>query len=46
MKAAVVSPLLVARLRLASPPRAQTEINSVTEAITNCELDLEDIFTN
>ena len=46
LKATVVTPLLVARLRLASPRRAQTEINSVTEAITNCEFDLDDMFTN
>ena len=46
MKATFVIPLLVARLRLASPPRAQTEIKSVTEAITNCVFDLEGIFTN
>ena len=39
----VVTPLLVARLREASPPVAQTEINSVKEAIKNWELVLVDI---
>ena len=34
---------LVVRLRVALPPRAQTERNSVTDAVTNCEFDLEDI---
>ena len=34
---------LVLSLRVALPPRAQTERNSVTDAVTNCEFDLEDI---
>ena len=40
----VVKPPLVVRLRDASPPMAQTEMNSVTEAAKNWELVLEDIF--
>ena len=40
----VVKPPLVVRLRDASPPMAQTEINSVTEAAKNWELVLVDIF--
>ena len=42
----VVKPPLVVRLRDASPPMAQTEMNSVTEAAKNWELVLEDIFAN
>ena len=42
----VVTPLLVERLRVAVPPRFQTEINSVTDAIKNWELVLKAIFTN
>ena len=34
----VVKPHLVVRLRDASPPMAQTDINSVTEAAKNWEL--------
>ena len=40
----VVKPPLVVRLRDASPPMAQTEMNSVTEAAKNWELVLVDIF--
>ena len=40
----VVKPPLVVRLREASPPTAQTDINSVTEAAKNCELVLADIL--
>ena len=40
----VVKPPLVVRLRDASPPMAQTEMNSVTEAAKNWELVLADIF--
>ena len=40
----VVKPFLVVRLRDASPPMAQTEMNSVTEAAKNWELVLDDIF--
>ena len=40
----VVKPPLVVRLRDASPPMAQTEMNSVTEAAKNWELVLDDIF--
>ena len=40
----VVTPLLVARLREASPPVAQTEMNSVTKAAKHWELVLDDIF--
>ena len=40
----VVTPLLVARLREASPPVAQTDMNSVKEAIKNCELVLVDMI--
>ena len=40
----VVKPPLVVRLRDASPPMAQTEMNSVTEAAKNLELVLVDIF--
>ena len=40
----VVNPPLVVRLRDASPPMAQTEMNSVTEAAKNWELVLNDIF--
>ena len=45
VKPTVVTPLLVERFRSALPPRAQTEINSVTEAPKNCALVLDDIFT-
>ena len=41
----VTRPLLVVRLREALPPMAQTEMNSVMEATTNCEFVLDDIFT-
>ena len=40
----VVKPFLVVRLSDASPPMAQTEMNSVTEAAKNWELVLVDIF--
>ena len=40
----VVKPFLVVRLRDASPPMAQAEMNSVTEAAKNWELVLADIF--
>ena len=40
----VVKPPSVVRLRDASPPMAQTEMNSVTEAAKNWELVLVDIF--
>ena len=40
----VVKPPLVVRLRDASPPMAQTEMNSVTEAAKYWELVLDDIF--
>ena len=40
----VVKPPLVVRLRDASPPLAQTDINSITEAAKNWELVLDDIF--
>ena len=40
----VVKAPLVVRLRDASPPMAQTEMNSVTEAAKNWELVLVDIF--
>ena len=43
VKLTVVRPSLVERLREAFPPWAQTERNSVTDATTNCEFDLEDI---
>ena len=42
----VASPSLVVRFRAALPPRAQTERNSVTEATTNWEFDLEVIVTS
>ena len=41
----VTRPLLVVRLREALPPMAQTKMNSVMEATTNCEFVLDDIFT-
>ena len=41
----VTRPPLVVRLREALPPMAQTEMNSVMEATTNCEFVLDDIFT-
>ena len=41
----VTRPLLVVRLREALPPMAQTEMNSVMEATTNCQFVLDDIFT-
>ena len=43
LKPTVARPSLVVRLRVALPPRAQTERNSVTDAVTNCEFDFEDI---
>ena len=42
----VVKPPLVVRLSDASPPKAQTEMNSVTEAAKNWELVLADIFAH
>ena len=45
LNAIVTRPLLVVRLREASPPIPQTEINSVIEAARNWELVLVDIFT-
>ena len=44
VKLTVVRPSLVERLREAFPPWAQTERNSVTDATTNWEFDLEVIF--
>ena len=41
----VTRPLLVVRLREALLPMAQTEMNSVMEAVRNCELVFDDIFT-
>ena len=41
----VTRPLLVVRLMEASPPMAQTEMNSVMEATRNCGFVLDDIFT-
>ena len=41
----MVTPLLVERFRSALPPRAQTEINSVTEAPKKLALVFDDIFT-
>ena len=35
LNSTVVTPLLVERLREAMPPRVQTEINSVTDAVKN-----------
>ena len=46
LKATVVRSPGVERLRLASPPRAQTCINSFTEAPRNWEFVLKDIFRN
>ena len=42
----VVKPPLVVRLRDASPPMAQTDINSVTEAVKNWELVLDSILAS
>ena len=39
----VVTPLSVARVRVALPSMAQTEINSVKDPTKNCELVLADI---
>ena len=44
LKDMLMLPFLVVRLRLASPPRVQTEKNSVMEAATNWELTLVDIL--
>ena len=41
----VTKPPLVMRLREALPPMAQTKTNSVMEATRNCELVLDNIFT-
>ena len=38
-------PLVVVRLRMASPPEAQIIMNSLTEAAKNWEFYLSDIFT-
>ena len=45
LKPTVTRPSLVERLREALPPWAQTARNSVTDATTNWEFDLEVIFT-
>ena len=45
LNATVAEPLLVVRLREASPPTAQTEMNSVSDATMNWELVLVAIFT-
>ena len=45
VKETVARPLLVVRLREASPHIDHTVMNSLTDATTNCEFDLEDIFT-
>ena len=42
----VVKAPLVVRLRDASPPMAQTDINSVTEAVKNWELVLDTILAS
>ena len=44
MKATLVTPLLVVRLREASPPRPQMLMNSLNGAPRNWEFDFEDIF--
>ena len=44
LKPTVAWPLEVMRLREAVPPKAQTEMNSFTDAMTNWELSLDDIF--
>ena len=44
LKPTVAWPLEVVRLREAVPPKAQTEMNSFTDAMTNWELSLDDIF--
>ena len=44
MNTTVVMPQLVARV--ASLPKAQIDINSVTDATKNCELNFWEIFTN
>ena len=44
LKLTLALPLLVVRLREAFPCRAQTEINSFTEAVRNWEFILVDIF--
>ena len=45
LNATVAEPPLVVRLREALPPRAQTEMNSVSDATMNWELVLVAIFT-
>ena len=45
LNATLAEPLLVVKLREALPPKAQTEMNSVSDAIMNWELVLVAIFT-
>ena len=45
MNPMVTRPPLVVRLREAFPPMAQTKMNSVMEATTNCDFVLDDILT-
>ena len=45
LKLTVASPLLVVRLREASPPEAQNFTNSLTEAGKNWELDWANILS-
>ena len=45
LNATVAEPPLVVSLRVALPPTAQTEVNSVSDAIMNWELVLVAIFT-
>ena len=46
LKPTVTKPSQVERLRVALPPWAQTERNSVTDATTNWEFDLEVIMNS